>query len=178
MAIPGHAKGAGPGAELEDVEGCQGVEISDGMVKVVTHFKYLGSMLVNDDKPEVELAARKTKAVFRFRQFEKMCKHLCVATRMKCNRAYVLPILLLKGEAWSLSQAQSLVLEPVYTKCLRRILGVKLADRHSNAHVRAKCGATTLATIISTNKLRCLGHVGRMEHDSYLTLRCSHHCRV
>jgi hypothetical protein len=70
-------------------------------------------MLVNDGKPEVELAARKTKAVFRFRQFEKMCKHLFVATKMKCNRAYVSPILLFGSEAWSLSQAQSLVLEPV-----------------------------------------------------------------
>jgi hypothetical protein len=94
-------------------------------------------MLVNDGKPEVELAARKTKAVFRSRQFEKMCKHLCVATKMKYNRAYVLPILLFGSEAWSLPQAQSLVLEPVYTNCLRSILGVKLFDRHSNAHVRA-----------------------------------------
>jgi hypothetical protein len=41
------------------------------MVEMVTQFKYLGSMLVNDDKLEVELAARKTKAVFRFRQLEK-----------------------------------------------------------------------------------------------------------
>jgi hypothetical protein len=111
IAIPGHAKVAGPGAGTEDVKVCQGVEISDGMVEVVTQFKYLGSMLVNDGKPEVELAARKTKAVFRFRQFEKMCKHLCVATKMKCNRTYVLPILLFGSEAWSLSQAQSLVLE-------------------------------------------------------------------
>jgi hypothetical protein len=64
-----------------------------------------------------------------------------------------------------MSQAQSLALERVHTSCLRSILGVKLSDCHSNAHVRAlKCGATTLATIISTNRLRWLGHVGRMEH--------------
>jgi hypothetical protein len=136
------------------------------MVEVVTQFKYLGSMLVNDGKLEVELAARKTKAVFRFRQFEKMwgTRHLSVATKMKCYRAYVLPILLFGSETWSLSQAQSLVLERVHTSCLRSILGVKLSDRHSNAHVRAKCGATTLSTIISTNRLRWLGHVGRMGH--------------
>jgi hypothetical protein len=107
------------------------------MVEVVTQFKYLGSMLVNDGKPEVELAARKTKAVFRFRQLSKMCKHPCVATKVKCNRSYVLPILLFGSEAWSLSQAQSLLFEPVYTNCLRSILGVNLFDRHSNAHVRA-----------------------------------------
>jgi hypothetical protein len=63
MAIPGHAKGSRVG--MEGVEGCKEVEISEGMVEVVTHFKYLGSMLVNDGKLEVELAARKTKTVFR-----------------------------------------------------------------------------------------------------------------
>jgi hypothetical protein len=143
MAIPLHAKGAGPGAGTEDVEGCQRVEISDGMVQVLTQFKYLGSMLVNDGKPEVELAARKTKAVFRFRQFEKMCKHLCGATKMKCNRAYVLPILLPGSEAWSLSQAQSLVLEPVYTNWLKRILGVKLFQ-HIAMHMSGQSVALQL----------------------------------
>jgi hypothetical protein len=71
-------------------EGCQGVEISEGMVEVVTQFKYLGSMLVNDGKLEVELAARKTKAVFRFRQCGKMwgTRHLSVERKMKCYRAY------------------------------------------------------------------------------------------
>jgi hypothetical protein len=168
MAIPGHAKGAVVG--MEGVEGCRKeVEISEGMVEVVAQLRYLGSMLVNDGKLEVELAARKTKAVVRFRQFEKMwgTRHLFVATKMKCYRAYVLPILLFGSfgsETWSLSQAQSLVLERGHTSCLRSILGVKLSDHHSNAPVRAMCGATTLSTIISTNRLRCLGHVGRMGH--------------
>jgi hypothetical protein len=71
-----------------------------------------------------------------------------------------LPILLFVSETWSLSQAKS----RVHTSCLRSILGVKLSDCRSNAHVRAKCGATTLATIISTNRLRWWGHVGRMGH--------------
>jgi hypothetical protein len=115
------------------------------MVEVVNQFKYLGSMLVNDGKLEVELAARKTKVVFRYRQFGKMwaARHLSVATKMMCYRAYVLPILLFGSETWSLSQAQLLVLERVHTSCLRSILCVRLSD--SNAHVRAKCGVTTLS---------------------------------
>jgi hypothetical protein len=38
------------------------------MVEVVSQFKYLSSMLVNDGKLKVELAARRIKAVFRFKQ--------------------------------------------------------------------------------------------------------------
>jgi hypothetical protein len=46
MPILKHAK-AGRSV-LKEVEGCQGVEISEGMVKVLTQVKYLGSMLVSD----------------------------------------------------------------------------------------------------------------------------------
>jgi hypothetical protein len=163
MSIPRQAKG-----DEQDQQGemsNEGVEISEGWVKVVSKFKYLGSMLVNDGKLEVELGARKAKAVARFKQFEKLwgAKRLSVATKMKCYRAYVLPILLFGSETWALTQVQSHVLERVHTSCLRSILGIKLSDRHSNAHVRAQCGSTTLAAIISANRLRWLGHVGRME---------------
>jgi hypothetical protein len=48
---------------MEDVEGCQGVEIDEGMVEVLTHFKYFGGMMVNDGKLEVELAARQPRHV-------------------------------------------------------------------------------------------------------------------
>ena len=103
MAIPKRAKQGGKVQEVGEV--CQAVEISEGMVKVVSQFKYLGCMLVNDGKLEVELAARKAKAVFRFRQFERLwgAKHLSVATKMKCYRALVLPILLFGSETWAAS---------------------------------------------------------------------------
>ena len=56
------------------------------------------------------------------------------------------------------------MLERVHdTSCLRSILGVKLSDRHSNAHVRSVCGIASLAAMITTNRLRWLGHVGRMD---------------
>ena len=141
------------------------VVISGGVVKVVSQFKYLGSVLVADGKLDVELNIRKGRAYGRFNAFKKLwgSKHLSVSTKVKCYRAYVLPILLFGSETWALSKKQSLMLERVHTSCLRSILGVKLSDRHSNAHVRSVCGIASLAAIITTNRLRWLGHVGRME---------------
>jgi hypothetical protein len=141
------------------------VVIGEGVVKEVSQFKYLGSVLVADGKLDVELNIRKGRAYGRFSQFEKLwgSKHLSVSTKVKCYRAYVLPILLFGSETWALTQEQSLMLERVHTSCLRSILGVKLSDRHSNAHVRSVCGIASLAAIITTNRLRWLGHVGRME---------------
>ena len=144
----------------------EAVEISEGVVKEVSQFKYLGSVLVVDGKLDVELGIRKGRAYGRFKQFEKLwgAKHLSVSTKVKCYRAYVLPILLFGSETWALTKEQLLMLERVHTSCLRSILGVKLSDRHSNAHVRSVCGIESLSHIITANRLRWLGHVGRMEH--------------
>jgi hypothetical protein len=161
MSIPA----AGQRGEEAEQEG-GGVVISEGLVKEVSQFKYLGSILEVSGKLDAELAIRKGRAVGRFKQFERLwgTKHLSVVTKVKCYRAYVLPILLFGSECWALSKKQSLMLERVHTSCLRSILGVKLSDRHTNSHVRASCGITTLSSLITANRLRWLGHVGRMEH--------------
>ena len=142
-----------------------GVPISEGEVKQVSWFKYLGSLLDESGKLERELAARKGRALARFKQFERLwgAKHLSLATKVRCYRAYVLPILLFGSETWALTKKQSLVLERVHTSCLRQILGVKLSDRHTNVQIRAQCGIVSLATILTAYRLRWLGHVGRME---------------
>ena len=99
-------------------------------------------MLVADGKLDVEPNIRNGRAYGRFSQFKKLwgSKHLSVSTKVKCYRAYVLPILLFGSGTWALTQEQSLMLERVHISCLRSILGVKLSDRHSNAHVRSVCG--------------------------------------
>ena len=210
-----------------DVPVQQGPEvvISEGVVKEVSQFKYLGSVLVTDGRLDVELNIRRGKAVGRFKQFEKMwgtkhlslatkvkcykayvlpillfgsecwsltkvqsqklervhssclrsilrfkqfekmwgTKHLSLATKVKCYKAYVLPILLFGSECWSLTKVQSQKLERVHSSCLRSILGVRLSDRHTNEHIRKSCGVATLSAYITANRLRWLGHVGRME---------------
>ena len=150
-----------------DVPVQQGPEvvISEGVVKEVSQFKYLGSVLVTDGRLDVELNIRRGKAVGRFKQFEKMwgTKHLSLATKVKCYKAYVLPILLFGSECWSLTKVQSQKLERVHSSCLGSILGVRLSDRHTNEHIRKSCGVATLSAYITANRLRWLGHVGRME---------------
>ena len=129
------------------------------MVKEVSQFKYLGSVLVTDGRLDGELNLRRGKAVGRFKQFVKMwgTKHLSLATKVKCYKAYVLPVLLFGSEC------ESQKLERVHSSCLRSILGVRLSDRHTNEHIRKSCGVATLSAYITAHRLRWLGHVGRME---------------
>lgn len=114
---------------------------------------------------EEELRARKGKALARFGQFERLwgVKGLSLKVKMVCYKAYVLPILLFGSETWALNQKQLLMLERVHTSCLRRILGVRVCDRHSNVHVREVCGIASLANILRAYRLRWLGHVCRMQ---------------
>ena len=65
--------------------------------------------------------------------------------------------------AFSLRLQLELELERVHSSCLRSILGVRLSDRHTNEHIRKSCGVATLSAYITANRLRWLGHVGRME---------------
>jgi hypothetical protein len=152
-------EGNGPGQQGP------GVVISEGVVNEVSRFKYVGSVLVADGRLDVELNIRKGKAVGRFKQFETMwdTKHLSVSTKVKWYKAYVLPILLLGSQCWSLTKEQSQTLERVHTSCLRSILGVRLSDRHRNSHIRESCGIATLSAYITANRLRWLGHVGCLD---------------
>ena len=106
---------------MEGEQEAEKVVISEGVVKEVSQFKYLGSVLVADGKLDVELNIRKGSAYGRFNAFKKLwgSKHLSVSTKVKCYRAYVLPILLFGSETWALSKEQSLMLERVHTSCLR-----------------------------------------------------------
>ena len=126
------------------------VVISEGVVKEVSHFKYLGSpVLVTDGRLDVDLRIRKGRAVGWFKHFKKMLgtKHLSLATKVKCYKAYVLPILLFGRECWSLTKKQSQMLERVHSSCLRSILGVRLSDRHTNEHFKKSCGVLHIVSI-------------------------------
>jgi hypothetical protein len=58
-----------------------------------------------------------------------------------------------------LTKEQTQMLERVHTSCLRGlvVLGVRLSDRHRNAHIRESCGIATLSAYITANRLRWLG---------------------
>jgi hypothetical protein len=144
-----------------------GVQISGGVVKQVPKFVYLGGCLVQTGGIEEELRVRKGRSLARFGQFEKLwgVKNLSVKVKVGCYKAYVLPILLFGSESWALTQQQLQMLERVHTSCLRRILGVRVSDRHTNVHVRTACNTASLASTLMAQRLRWLGHVCRMEAD-------------
>ena len=51
-------------------------------------------------------------------------RRIKLKTRVRCYKCYVLPILLFGSEFWALTKGQSIRLERVHSRCMRRLLRV------------------------------------------------------
>jgi hypothetical protein len=77
-------------------------------------------------------------------------------------------ILLYACETWTLRQEQLQRLEVFHNRCIRRLKGVTMLDRVSNASLHAKEPAThPISAWIAKHRLRWIGHLARRE-DTYL----------
>eukprot|EP00955_Chlamydomonas_euryale_P101239 365333-Chlamydomonas_euryale.AAC.4 len=56
-------------------------------------------------------------------------------------------------------------LEVTHSTCLRRIVGVKLTDRHRLETIREQCGTPLLEVMVRKRTLQWMGHVLRMDED-------------
>lgn len=150
-------------------EPLESVQLSGGEAHYVASFKYLGGVVDTSASWEAEVTARISKAKGRFAAMQRLwCAHsLSVKLKMRCFRAYVLPVLLFGSETWGLTQKQADRLEVVHSDCLRQILNVRRIDRHSKQHLWSQCGTVSLAAHLTAHRLRWLGHVLRMGEERY-----------
>lgn len=153
----------------DGAEPLEAVQLSGGEAQYVSSFKYLGGVVDPSATWEAEINARISKAKGRFAQMQRVwhLRKLKVELKMQCFRAYVLPVLLFGSETWALTKKQANRLEVVHSDCLRQILNVRRADRHSKQHLWSQCGTVSLAAHLAAHRLRWLGHVLRMGDERY-----------
>lgn len=131
----------------------------------VDKFKYLGSIFHENGTLACDLARRVQLAAAAFRRLERpFFRQHCIGLRLRMlvYTAMVTSVLLYGAEAWPLTAAQLHYLEVFHRSRLRMILGVRRADRISNAELLQRCGAASIETMLARRQLRWLGHVGRM----------------
>jgi hypothetical protein len=80
---------------------------------------------------------------------------------------FVVPHFLYGSETWNLMQTQQKQLEVAYSSSLRRILGVKVTNRHCLTHIWEVYKAKPLTLLLRQRMLRWLGHVARLSQDRY-----------
>jgi hypothetical protein len=145
------------------------VQLSGGEAHYVSSFKYLGGVVDTSASWEAEITARISKSRGTFAKMQRVwgTRSMSVKLKMQCFRAYVLPVLLFGCETWALTQKQANRLEVVHSDCLRQILNVRRADRHSKQHLWSQCQTVSLGDHLTAHRLRWLGHVLRMGEERY-----------
>jgi len=142
--------------------------ISGGSIEHVEQFKYLGSHVHSSGSLDTEVTMRIAGAAAAFRRFSHVwCnRHIDVRLKARVYRISVLPALLFAAETWPhLTVSQLRRLDVFQNDCLRTIMGVRRADRHSVASIRASCGVASIEQHALACRLRWLGHLVRMRVD-------------
>ncbi len=87
--------------------------------------------------------------------------------QVKVFSSFIISHFVYNSEMWPLTQAQGDRLETAYSNCMRRILGVDIADRHSLEHLRGRCQVLSLRWFLAQKTLSWLGHMAKMPEERY-----------
>ena len=141
------------------------ISIDDVELKVVDSFKYLGSMISNDGSLDKEIASRiskASKALGRLRNRLLNHHNVTLDTKLKVNRAVVLPSLLHGCETWTVYRRHLKQLEKFHQRALRSI-HTRWQDRVTNTEVFKRTNCISIEAMLQKSCLRWTGHVIRME---------------
>lgn len=133
-------------------------------IEEVQQFKYLGSKFGNDGHLDQEISNKIQNAAAAFHNMKHIwSSSYTINFKTLMFRVHVLPVLLYSCETWALTEAQLSRLETFQMKCLRRIVGVTLLDKHRNIDILRLCDKQeTIADLIRLQRLRWFGHMMRM----------------
>ena len=127
----------------------------------VTNFKYLGSWLASSTADMKTRIAQSWKA---HNKLDKIWKS-SLSREMKISlfRSLVLSILLYGAEAWTLTVASQKKLDGVFTRMLRKALGLTWRDKVTNIELYRN--VPTLSSELRHRRLRFAGHCWRRQEE-------------
>ncbi|KAJ3584580.1 hypothetical protein NHX12_015075 [Muraenolepis orangiensis] len=134
-------------------------------LSVVPFFRYLGSILSEDNTidNEVQNRIKQASAAFgRLRRRVFQNKNLHLRTKVCVYQAICITTLLYSCEAWVTYSRHIRALEQFHICCLQRILGITWCDRVPHSEVLSKTNCRSIEATIIQHQLRWLGHVVRM----------------
>jgi hypothetical protein len=86
---------------------------------------------------DAEAAVRRAKGLAAFQSFSKAHQKLTLAHKMRLYRSNVVPCFLYGTEAGNWTAAHMNMLQAAHTACLRHIIGVSMAERHTRCSTSA-----------------------------------------
>ena len=142
--------------------------VDGNKLKAVSNFKYLGSIVSDDNTMGAEIDRRIARASSAYSGLTKRLwrkSGIRLVTKIAVYKAAVLSSLLYGSEAWTLPQRQVRKLQKFHISCLRKIAGIKWYHKLTNFRVLEKCQIMSIPSMLAQNKLRWVGHVIRMSEE-------------
>ena len=137
----------------------------------VQEFKYLGTIITNDNKEVIEVQNRITSANKTYFSLKEIMKSNAVhqKTKLKIYKTVIRSILCYSCETWILTKKVEMMLGRFERKILRRIFGpiqenMQWRSRY-NQELYKQFKSTDLVTHIKLRRLEWAGHVSRMEES-------------
>ncbi|CAF4548573.1 unnamed protein product [Rotaria sp. Silwood2] len=143
------------------------INVRNQKVEIADSFTYLGAVVTADQKFDMELETRLSKATKAFNMLRNVVwyrKTISINAKLRIFRSCVLPVLLYASETWCPTSRNEQQINTFYMKCLRTILGLKLGDRVPNQTILDLSGQPKIAEIMCRNRLRV------NSEESYATL--------
>ena len=141
------------------------IKVNGQKLETVTSFKYLGSVITDEDsKPEILSRISQTTAALT------RLKPVWIDKSIRLMRSLVTSIFLYACESWTFTAELQRIIQAMEMRCDRKILHILYKDHVTNEEARAKIQQAIgqqedLLTIVKRRKLQWYGHVS---HSSRL----------
>lgn len=139
----------------------------DGVrIKQAEVFQYLGTIIEETGRSEIEISERIKKANNVYYAMNKGFinkKEISKRTKMNVYKTIFRPILTYGCESWVLSQQQRSKIQASEMKYLRRVKGVTRQDRIRNDFIREELEIQSIMEFIEQRQISWWGHLQRMK---------------
>lgn len=137
-------------------------------IEQVQQFKYLGVVLDDKGKQDLDIKERIEKAT---KAYYSMCstiikkKEISKKTKMLVYKTIFQPILLFGSETWTMSNNMKSRVQAVEMKYLRAVKGVTRRDHIRNQEVREELEVKSAMETVEERQLGWWGHLQRLDND-------------
>ena len=140
------------------------IEVDGQILEQIDKMKYLGTLITEEIKTDIELETRSNLAKSKFSEMSKLLtsKRLKLKTKLNILNCYIFSIFTYGSEAWTLSKVLEDKIEATEMWCLRRMSNIRWKDKVSNEEVLRRLGTERkLLDKIKKRKTRYYGHIKR-----------------
>ena len=118
------------------------IEVDGQNLEQIEKMKYLGTLITEEIKTDLELDTRSNLAKAKFSEMSKILtsKRLKLKTQFKILNCYIFSIFTYGSEAWTLSKVLENKIEATEMWCLRRMSNVLWKDKVSNEEELRRLG--------------------------------------